>query len=65
VVDLYFRKVPTHVDVNVDKPNVRLNVKIFWNRKRSGSRPAILDQRFGEFKISVDGSTVQKVVFSK
>jgi tetratricopeptide (TPR) repeat protein len=65
VVDLYFRNVPKFVDVNVDKHNARLNLNILWDKKRSGGRPAILDQRLGEFRTSDDGSTAQKVMFSK
>jgi tetratricopeptide (TPR) repeat protein len=65
VIEFYCRNIPKFVDVTVDKQNARLDVNIFWDHKRLGGRPAILDQRLGEVKTSMDGSTAQKVVSSQ
>ncbi|MCF8107798.1 MAG: tetratricopeptide repeat protein [Desulfohalobiaceae bacterium] len=64
IVELYLHNVPVHVDVTKDARSARMDVNIFWDRRKIGIRPAILDQRLGRLQPIQGGIAAQKVIRS-
>lgn len=65
VIELYFRQIPEFVDVTVDELYSRFAVNVFWAAKRGGSRPAIVDRRFGRLRPIRDGAAAERMISSK
>ncbi len=63
-VELYLHNVPLNVDVTADTQRSRLNVNIFWDKRKLGARPAILEKRMGRLQPIKGGISAQKVIRS-
>lgn len=64
IVELYLHNVPIHVDVTTQTQHSRLNVNIFWDERKLGARPAILEKRMGRMQPIKGGISAQKVIRS-
>lgn len=64
IVELYLHNVPIHVDVTTQTQHSRLNVNIFWDERKLGARPAILEKRMGRVQPIKGGISAQKVIRS-
>jgi tetratricopeptide (TPR) repeat protein len=65
IVDMFFRNIPSTVDVTVDDRLFRLNVNIFWRSDARGARPGIMDESIGRFRPIESGAYARRVISSE
>ncbi len=65
IVDMFFRNIPSNVDVTVDNQHLRLNVNVFWRSDARGARPGIMDESIGRFRPIESGAYARRVVSSE
>lgn len=65
IVDMFFRNIPSNVDVTIDDQHLRLNVNIFWRSDARGARPGIMDESIGRFRPIESGAYTRRGISSE